>query len=207
MNQKICARRRKDSPRGVQQKKNLSALQRRRRRLLYHTMQEFTEINVHELTPDPFTLIGSDWLLITAEKDGKVNTMTASWGALGVMWGMPAAFIAIRPQRYTKEFVDAAERLSLCVLGQAFRKELSYLGSVSGRDEPKIQKAELTVRHEDGVPFFAEAQTVLLCRKLFAQELSADSFIDASLLEKWYPAHDLHTLYVCAIERVLSKRA
>ena len=32
-------------------------------------------------------MIGKDWLLITAEKEGIANTMTASWGGLGVIWG------------------------------------------------------------------------------------------------------------------------
>ena len=38
-------------------------------------------------------MIGKEWLLVTAEKDGKANTMTASWGGVGVMWGRNVAFI------------------------------------------------------------------------------------------------------------------
>ena len=63
-------------------------------------------IKPEELNKNVFSMIGKEWLLVTAEKEGKVNTMTASWGGLGVMWGKDVAFIVLRPQRYTKEFVD-----------------------------------------------------------------------------------------------------
>ena len=70
-------------------------------------MSQFTEIRPQELTANPFQMIGTDWLLITAKKENKYNSMTASWGGLGIMWGKEVAYIVLRPQRYTKEFVDA----------------------------------------------------------------------------------------------------
>lgn len=51
-------------------------------------MENFKKINVDDLKESAFKLIGKDWMLITAEKEGKVNTMTASWGGFGVMWGI-----------------------------------------------------------------------------------------------------------------------
>lgn len=47
----------------------------------------FKEIKPEELKENPFTMIGKDWLLITAGTKEHCNTMTASWGGLGVMWG------------------------------------------------------------------------------------------------------------------------
>ena len=143
----------------------------------------FKEIKPEELQKNPFQMIGKEWLLVTAEKDGKANTMTASWGGVGVMWGRNVAFIVIRPQRYTKEFIDASDKLSLSVLDEEYRKTLSYLGSVSGRDEDKIGKSGLTVAHTDDVPYFAEANTVITGKKLYAQEYRPECFIDSSLDE------------------------
>lgn len=163
-------------------------------------------IKPEELQKNPFTMIGKEWLLITAEKEGKVNTMTASWGGVGIMWGKPVAYIFIRPQRYTKEFVDAADTLSLSVLDEEYRKTLSYLGTVSGRDEDKIAKSGLTVVHEGQTPYFAEAHTALICRKLFAQPYAPACFIDKSCEEKWYPQKDYHTMYIVEIEDVLVKQ-
>ena len=44
----------------------------------------FREVKAEELTMNPFTKIGKEWLLITAGNEEKCNTMTASWGAMGV---------------------------------------------------------------------------------------------------------------------------
>ncbi|MEG0388809.1 MAG: flavin reductase family protein, partial [Niameybacter sp.] len=54
-------------------------------------MNSFISIQPEALEKNPFQLIGKDWMLVTAEADGKANTMTASWGGLGVMWGKNVA--------------------------------------------------------------------------------------------------------------------
>lgn len=160
----------------------------------------------HELfNENAFNMIGKDWLLISAEKDGKTNTMTASWGGVGIMWNKKVAFLFIRPQRYTKEFVDASDRLSVCVLPNSYRKELSYLGSVSGRDEDKITKAGLDVKKYDDVPYFEQARLTLICKKLYCQKLEESSFIDKSIIDQWYPQKDYHHMYVVEIEKILEK--
>ncbi len=155
---------------------------------------------------DPFEAIGKDWMLITAEKDGRVNTMTASWGGMGVLWGREVAFIFVRRSRFTKEFIDGADGFSLTFFDTArYRKTLAYLGSVSGRDEDKIAKAGLTVAHKDGVPYFEQAERVLLCTKLSRHFLSPEGILDKSILEKFYADGDYHELYVGAIDAVLAR--
>ena len=158
----------------------------------------------HELfNENAFNMIGKDWLLITAEKDGKVNTMTASWGGVGIMWNKKVAYLFIRPQRYTKEFIDAADKLSICVLPDSYRKELTYLGRVSGRDEDKIAKSQLNLNKYEGVPYFEEARLAFIGRKLYAQSLEESSFVDQSLIETCYPNKDYHVMYVVELETIL----
>ena len=48
---------------------------------------------------DVFSLIGKEWMLITAGNIQHFNTMTASWGGLGWLWNKPVAFIFVRPER------------------------------------------------------------------------------------------------------------
>lgn len=168
-------------------------------------MRDYKEINPKELNESTFKLIGSDWMLITASKDDTVNTMTASWGGLGVLWNKNVAYIFIRPQRYTKEFVDASDKFSLTFFDESFKKDLSYLGTVSGRDEDKISKTKLNVRYIENIPVFQEAKLTILCRKLYAQDLDPNCFIDKSLADKCYPSKDYHTVYVAEIEKVLIK--
>lgn len=165
----------------------------------------FKEIKTTGLQDNPFDLIGAQWLLVTAEKDGVCNTMTASWGGLGVMWGKDVAFIVIRPQRYTKEFIDGSATLSLSVLPKGRMQDYAYLGRVSGRDEDKIAKTGLTVAHDGDTPYFEDARLVLICEKLVAQPYQKEAFLDATMLDRWYPENDLHTLYICEIKKVLVK--
>ena len=153
-------------------------------------MDKFKEIDFDYFKLNPFEKIGKEWMAITAKKDDKVNTMTASWGGLGVMWGKNVSFIGIRPERYTKEFVDNSDRFSLCFFDEEYKKYLSYFGSVSGRDEDKIAN-------------FEEAYMVLICKKLYKQDLVAECFIDNSLNDKWYPNKDYHSLYISEIEKIL----
>ena len=166
-------------------------------------MTKFKEIRPEEFTYSPFELIGKDWMLITAKKDGKVNTMTASWGGLGVMWNKNVAYIVIRPQRYTKEFVDSSDSFSLTFFDESFRNTLSYLGTKSGRNEDKIKKSNLTVVYDNDTPYFEEANISIFCKKLFAQEYKPESFIDQELNEKYYPESDHHTLYIGEITKIL----
>lgn len=163
------------------------------------------EISHDHFNENSFNMIGKDWLLITAEKDGRVNTMTASWGGLGIMWNKKVAYIFIRPQRYTKEFVDSADRLSISVLPNSYRRELGYLGRVSGRDEDKISNANLTVKQYEDVPYFDEARLTLICKKLYAQALKEECFIDKGIIDQWYPERDYHIMYVVEIEKILEK--
>ena len=163
----------------------------------------FKEVKIEDFDYSAAKLIGKDWLLVTGEAEGKANAMTASWGGLGVMWNKNVAYIVIRPQRYTKEFVDKAERLTLSVFGEDKRQMMSYFGSVSGRDEDKIAKSGLTVISEEGCTYYKEAKYVMVCRKLYAQPMTADSFIDKSCDSLWYAAGDYHTLYIAEIEKLL----
>lgn len=100
----------------------------------------FKEVPVRDLKLDPFNKIGGEWMLITAEKDGAANTLTASRGGLGVFWGYDCAFIFIKDSRYTKESIDAADSFSISFLPAAVKKNMLYIGTVSGRDEDKIAK-------------------------------------------------------------------
>ena len=163
------------------------------------------EIDASDLDCNVFDLIGSKWMLVTAGDEQGSNTMTASWGGLGVIWGKPSATVYLRPQRYTKEFVDAQDSFSLSFFQEGFRKELAYLGGVSGRDEDKIAKAGLTTAFADGTPYFEEASLVLVCRKAYAQAFEESCFMDGDALAQWYPEKDLHTLYIGSNEKVLVK--
>ena len=163
------------------------------------------EINYKDMKFNPFNLIGGEWMLVTAGDEASCNTMTASWGHLGCLWGHndPTAVIYLRPSRYTKKFVDEEGYFSLCVMDKSFKKQMAYLGSVSGRDEDKIGKAGLTPVYADNTVYFEEAKLVLVCKKLYQSELQESGFLYQETIDENYPQRDFHTMYVGKIEKVL----
>lgn len=168
-------------------------------------MNSFNKVNTKDFTPDSFEL-KNKWMLVTAAKpDGTVNTMTASWGGFGVMWNKEVAFVVIRPQRYTKEFVDNSESFSLTFFNSSYKKYLSHLGAVSGRDGDKIAKTGLTVAFENKIPYFEEAEEVIFVKKLFVQRIEEDAFLDKNIVDRWYPEKDFHYLYIAEITNILKK--
>ena len=163
----------------------------------------FHKLDPKELKDNVFSLIGDRWMLITAGTAERCNTMTASWGGLGVIWGAPAATCYIRPQRYTKEFVDREDCFTLTFFDEDQRKNLSLCGSKSGRDVDKIKECGFTVKTaECGAPYFEQAKLVLVCRKRFAQPMDP-ALIPQDVKEKWYPQQDYHTLYIGEIVECL----
>ncbi|MBE5967688.1 MAG: flavin reductase family protein [Lachnospiraceae bacterium] len=166
-------------------------------------MNYFKEISPEAIRKNTFQLIGKEWMLITAGDENKANAMTASWGGLGVMYGKNVAFIVVRPQRYTKEFLDREETFSLNFFEKEYKDVLKYMGSVSGRDEDKITKSGLTLEYSDHTPYFNEARNILICKKLFKQTLQGEALLDERLVKTWYPNKDYHDLYIAEITKTL----
>ena len=154
-----------------------------------------------------FRLIGKEWMLITAEAEDEngnkqLNTMTASWGGLGILWNKPVAFLFIRPQRHTFSLTERAARFSLSFLGDGHREALRLCGTKSGRDIDKFAASGLTPAYEQGVPYVKEARLVLLGRKLYADDLKKSAFVLPELLQN-YAADDYHKMYILEIEHAM----
>lgn len=147
----------------------------------------FKEIKIEDLQMNPFTKIGKEWTLITAGNEEAHNTMTASWGGVGVLWNKNVATVYIRPQRYTKEFVDSNDTFTLTFFDEKYRDALTLLGRKSGRDGDKIAEAGLTPCPVDETTAFEEANLVLVCKKLYADEIKPECFINREADEKNYP--------------------
>ena len=172
----------------------------------FDDMAKFKKILPKELADNPFKLIGSDWGLVTAGDFDAFNTMTISWGGVGIMWNKPVAFTFIRPQRYTYEFLERGDCFSISFFDETWRKALSFCGSKSGRDYDKPKETGLTPAFtEDGVPYFEQARLVLVCKKLYGQFLNEESFIDAAPAQAFYNGDDYHKMFVSEIVAVLTK--
>ena len=169
-------------------------------------MQEFTTLNPEAITDNVFKLLDKDWMLITAGTLEHYNTMTASWGHMGIMWNLPVAIGWIRPQRYTFEFAEKYSHFTLSFFTGEYRKALQFCGSKSGRDYDKAKETGLTpVPTDSGNVFFREARLVMECRKLYTDDLKGEKFIVPELASKHYPSKDFHRFYMGEIVKVLSR--
>lgn len=149
-------------------------------------------------------LISDDWALVSAGDKNKWNTMTISWGAVGELWGKDVVFAFIRPQRYTKEFMDREDYFTVSFFDENYKDALRICGSKSGRDCDKIDLAGLTPEFDGEAVYPAEARLVIKCRKIAVQKMDNAGFIDGSI-EANYRSGDYHFVYVGEIEKVLEK--
>ena len=115
-------------------------------------------MEINNLNFNPFKKIGQEWMLITAKKDDKINSMTASWGGIGVIWNKNVVFVFIRPERYTYQFTEFSKTFSLTFFDSKYKDLLKYFGQVSGKTEDKIQKSKFTISFDNNTPYFAEAK-------------------------------------------------
>ncbi len=157
---------------------------------------------------NPFAAIGKDWLLVTAGNESGWNTMTVSWGFAGVMWGKNTLTAVIRPQRYTKEFVDKNEYFTVCYFGGEQREALSFCGTHSGRDTDKAKSTGLVPLFiKDGIELdgkelsfdvtaFEQAKMIFVCKKAYVQPMLPECFVNKANDEKWYANKDYHVQYI-----------
>lgn len=165
----------------------------------------FELVDISKLNFNPCDKIGNGWMLITAGNDNKFNTMTASWGGTGVLWNKNVSFSFVRPQRYTFEFLENNKTYSLCFFDSQYKKQLAFCGRNSGKEVDKIKEIGFTPIFDEECPCFAEATTILVCKKIYSQFLSPDSFCDESISEN-YENDDYHKMFVGEIVKCLVKK-
>jgi flavin reductase (DIM6/NTAB) family NADH-FMN oxidoreductase RutF len=153
---------------------------------------------------DPIVAMRSnDWFLVSAtDAAGKTNALTAAWGGFGNVCNKPTATIYIRPQRFTKRFIDESGRFTMTFFDFArYKGALAYLGSHSGADDPdKIRHAGLTLAALDGQPTYEEGRYAILCKPFFSQQLAPEHFLDLRVAQEMYPDRDYSYLYLAEIE-------
>ncbi len=152
----------------------------------------FIKKEINTLSGNPFNEIGSDWYLITAGTENSYNTMTASWGFMGVMWGAPSFICAVRTNRHTFSYMEENEQYSICFFDEKYKGALTFCGTKSGRDYDKAKETGLTPIMIDGVPAFAEAKRVIICKKRYGEMMKQEAFVTPETYDKWYGTDPLH---------------
>jgi len=165
-----------------------------------------TTIEPEMIDRNVFELIGSDWMLITAGAPESYNTMTASWGGMGVLWNRNVCFCVIRPTRYTFQFIEKADVFSLSFFEERYRGALEVCGTKSGRDIDKAAVTGLTpvAGRLAGTTHFEQAKLVIECRKLYTHDIDPSRFLDSNI-DNLYPLKDYHRMYIGEVVNCLKK--
>lgn len=166
----------------------------------------FRKIDISEISFNPFTKIGKEWTLITGGNMDSFNTMTASWGQVGVLWNKNVLTCYIRPNRYTYEFIENGGFFTASFLGEEYRKALSFCGSHSGRDCDKMAETGLTPKEFDGCTGFEQADMVIVCRKLYSYDMQESGFLtDDGIPAQFFGKDPYHRAYIAEITAVYVK--
>lgn len=166
----------------------------------------FNKLDISELSLQIFNVIGKQWFLLTAGNQSAYNTMTASWGTMGILWNKPVAIVFIRPQRHTFEFANTSDKLTLSVFPEAHRDVLNYCGKFSGKEVDKIKETGLSViETPNGGVSYQESEMYIDCTKLFVSDMKEENFLVKELVQKHYAKDDFHRMYVLEINGIYSR--
>jgi len=153
-----------------------------------------------------FDLFDKDWMLLTAGNIQSFNTMTISWGMMGIMWGRPTLITVVRPQRHTRQFLDKNSYCTLSVLAKEHRDIMNYCGKFSGKDHDKIKETGLLPLETDkGNIHFQQSILTFECKKLYKTQFLEDDFFDKTLIQSAYPNKDYHHVYFYEIKRIYKR--
>lgn len=155
-------------------------------------------IDIAQLQIKPHNLFRNKWVLLACGDYARddFNAMTIGWGALGTMWSKPFAFVAVRYSRYTFKFMEKYDTFTLSAYPEKYHDALNLLGTKSGRDGDKIAESGLTPEASSVVasPAFKEAEIVVECQKMYANDLNPAHFLDEGIY-RHYPNRDFHRIY------------
>ena len=165
----------------------------------------FSVVDIKNLEFSPVKAIGDDWGILTGVSDEGFNSMTVSWGSIGVMWNRPCVFAFVRPQRHTYKFMEGGEFFSLAIMNKDIHDRMTVFGRASGRDVDKYAVSGFTAAEHEGVYFPEEADMVFICRKISAGDVKPEWFVDDKIDSANYPNRDYHRMFIGEIITTLKK--
>ena len=165
-------------------------------------------VDVKTLQTEAFQIFGKGLPLLTAGDRTGCNTMTIGWGQMGTLWSMPVCTVYVRPSRYTYEFMEKSDYFTVSVLPEGNQEILKLCGTKSGRDMDKFAACGLDVCYGEGdAPYIAQAELVLVCKKVFVQDMQSECVTDERILEHYKPdSGGWHRIYTGEVVAVYSNQ-
>lgn len=151
--------------------------------------------------------LDNNWAILTAgSKEIGFNCLTVSWGGIGELWGKNVAYVFVRKSRYTHDFLDQSDSVTLSFLSEKYQDAKNLIGKVSGRDRNKVEEAGLHYTYDPDFngSYIEESEYVFKMKKLYEIDLPIEQLTD-EIKNRFYPTQDIHTMYVCEIKQYLVK--
>lgn len=164
-------------------------------------------LEVKKLPAELFQAFATRDALLTAGDRTGCNTMTIGWCQLGRIWGKLNCTVLVRPERYTYQFMEQSRYFTVSLLPRDAKEALALCGSKSGREVDKIRECGLTVRYGAGdAPFFEEAEMVLVCEKIYTQDVKEENVLNRDIIMPYYGEYgDFHRIYTGRIVEAYMK--
>lgn len=135
--------------------------------------------------------------LLTTKNKQKVNSMTISWGQVGIEWNKPIFTVYVRQSRFTHKMLSASGEFTINIAQDEHAKKiLAFCGSKSGATIDKIEALNLTPVKgmKIDAPGLLELPLTLECKVIYQQQQDENS-ISEDLKNQFYPtekASDFH---------------
>lgn len=152
-----------------------------------------------------FNELSNDWAILTCGNNNiGYNAMTISWGGIGVLWGKNVAFVFVRKSRYTYEFIENSDSVTLSFLSDNYKDAKALFGSKSGRNVDKFKETNLHATFDPDYNgyYITESEYVLKMKKIYSIDMPFDGMSE-DLINKFYSNGDMHTMYICEIKQYL----
>lgn len=117
-------------------------------------------------------------VLLTTKSGDKVNTMTISWGMLGIEWGKQIFTTLVRENRFTRTQLDENSEFTVNIpYGEFEKKILGFCGTKSGRTVDKIKEMNLDLVEGEcvSVPAIRQCPITLECKVIYKQKLDSEA--------------------------------
>lgn len=134
---------------------------------------------------------------LTSKNKDIVNTMTISWGSIGLEWGKPIFTIMVRKSRYTHDIIENSGEFTVSIpIDSSMKNALSLCGSKSGKDIDKYKLAEIKTKESKklSTPVIDECGIYYECKVVYKQDINPE-FLENDIKDSTYLEGDYHTIY------------
>ncbi|MCC8173108.1 MAG: flavin reductase [Odoribacter sp.] len=171
----------------------------------------FKSVQPNDLDENVFKVTAEDYAVITAGTLSDYNSMVASYGGWGILFGDPVTWCFLRANRYTLEYMRANEKYTFAYFDAPYKEKIMHFGTSSGRGTDKMKTHDLTaVETPNGSISYKEARFIIECELVEITTVSPDDFYSEKgknfVIEGFEDAKEYHKLVFGKITNIWERK-